>query len=53
MDFAGDDTNFQEAYARLFSIQGCEPDITRDDFWLIYTIFVYKSATNIRNTLSL
>ncbi len=42
MDFAGNDTNFLEAYSRLFSIEGCEPDITRDDFWLDYTIFVYK-----------
>ncbi len=53
LDFAGNDTNFLDAYARLFSIDGCEPDITRDDFRLGYTIFVYKSETNIRNTLSL
>ncbi len=53
MDFAGNDNNFLEAYSRLFSNEGCEPDITRDDFQLGYTIFVYKSATNIRNTLSL
>ncbi len=53
MDFAGNDTNFLDAYSRLFSIEGCEPDIMRDDIRLGYTIFVYKSMTNMRNTLSL
>ncbi len=50
---SGDDTNFLEAYTRLFCIEGCEPDITRDEFHLGYTIFVYKSSTNMQNTLSL
>ncbi len=53
LDFAGNDTNFLDAYDRLFSIKGCEPDITRGDFWLGYTILVYKTATNMKSTLSL
>ncbi len=53
LDFSGDDTNFLEAFTRLFCIEGCEPDITRDEFRLGYTIFVYKSSTNMQNTLSL
>ncbi len=53
LDYSGNDTNFLEAYSRLFCIEGCEPDITRDKFRLGYTIFVYKNSTNMQNILSL
>ncbi len=53
LDFSGDDTNFLEVYNRLFCVEGHEPDISRDDFCLGYTIFVYKRSTNMKNTLSL
>ncbi len=39
--------------ADLFCDEGHEPDIDREDFRLGYIIFVYKSATNSPNTLSL
>ncbi len=52
-DFSGDDTNFLEAYNRLFCVEGHEPDMLRDEFHLGYIIFVYKSSTNMQNTLSL
>ncbi len=53
LDFSGDDTTFLDAYSRLFCDEGHEPDIDREDVCLGYTIFVYKSATNSTNTLSL
>ncbi len=37
LDFSGDDTNFLEAYNRLFCVEGHELDISRDDFRLGYT----------------
>ncbi len=43
VDFGGKDVNFLEVYNRLFCVEGHEPDISRDDFRLGYTIFVYKS----------
>ncbi len=49
--FAGSDVNFLEAYNRLFCVEGHEPNISRDDFHLVYTIFVYKSSTNMKDTL--
>ncbi len=53
LNFSGNDTAFLDAYSRLFCDEGQEPDIDREDFCLGYTIFVYKSATNSPNTLSL
>ncbi len=53
LNFFGNDTTFLDAYSRLFCDEGHEPDIDREDFCLGNTIFVYKSATNSPNTLSL
>ncbi len=53
MDFAGNYVSFLEAYNRLFFLKGNEPNISRDDFRLGYTIFVHKSSTNMSGTLPL